>query len=275
MENINKELMNRTERINKTFYAKAAADYETTGRINQEGNKQRIRQILKSLIQQRKTKVLDTCCGAGLYLNLLRDYVDPDYLYGIDLSAEMIKLSERFCNNLYESSVYALPFADNSFDMVTCSSALHHLDNLERGLSEICRVLKPGGIFLSDYDNSVYYAKITVWKNRLIKLVLIWPALVKVWRIFFPENNKVLSLENKPLEEMSLKEMHILAEAQNFHHDGVNPKNLKRVLQKLGFSRVDIFTYSSSKWNRGKKLSWFHSLVNNKVYSISSKRSVQ
>src|SRR5258708_7938348 len=42
-----------------------------------------------------------------------------------------------------------LPFASGSFDVVFCRSVLHHLNDLDKGLREIRRVLKPGGLFLA------------------------------------------------------------------------------------------------------------------------------
>jgi demethylmenaquinone methyltransferase/2-methoxy-6-polyprenyl-1,4-benzoquinol methylase len=45
-----------------------------------------------------------------------------------------------------EADALALPFADASFDLVSCSFGFRNLANYERGLAEIVRVLKPGGI---------------------------------------------------------------------------------------------------------------------------------
>ena len=48
----------------------------------------------------------------------------------------------------------SLPFPDGSFDLVTCCDVLEHVQDLDRTLSEIARVLKPGGIFIVRYHQS-------------------------------------------------------------------------------------------------------------------------
>lgn len=267
-------MLSENERVNVLYYRKVASDYETTGRINEPGNKARIRRLLSSLIQDSNRRVLDVCCGAGLYLSILKDLVKPGNLYGLDLSPEMLKISGVHSSRVHLGSVYAIPFAASSFDLVTCSSALHHLDDLSRALAEISRVLKPEGTFLSDYDNNMYFAKFDTWKRRLGKALLVFPALAKV--IGRARGNGRLvakKMIDKPesFEELPLEELHRIAEAQNYHHDGIDGYRLVRMLRKAGFREAKVFTYHSARWNEGQGFNLFTSLSNNKIYSISRK----
>jgi 2-polyprenyl-6-hydroxyphenyl methylase/3-demethylubiquinone-9 3-methyltransferase len=50
----------------------------------------------------------------------------------------------------------SLPFPDDAFDLVTCCDVLEHIHDLDRTLSEIARVLKPGGIILYDTINRTF-----------------------------------------------------------------------------------------------------------------------
>ena len=267
-------MLSENERVNVLYYSKAASDYETTGRINEPGNKARIRRLLSSLIQDSNRRVLDVCCGAGLYLSILKELVKPGNLHGLDISPEMLKISGVHSSRVHLGSVYAIPFADSSFDLVTCSSALHHLDDLSRALAEISRVLKPGGTFLSDYDNNVYFAKFDTWKRRLGKALLIYPILAKM--IGKAKRNgrsgtKGIIDKSRSFEELPLEELHRIAEAQNYHHDGVDGHRLVQMLRKAGFKEAKVFTYHSSRWNDGQGFNLFTSLSNNKIYSISRK----
>ncbi len=53
----------------------------------------------------------------------------------------------------HEASVYALPFADDTFDAVLMVRVFHHLDRPDRALREIHRILKPGGRLVFNYSN--------------------------------------------------------------------------------------------------------------------------
>jgi SAM-dependent methyltransferase len=57
--------------------------------------------------------------------------------------------NHRISVALIRGDILSLPFPDNSFQVVFCRSVLHHLPDLDRGLLEICRILKPGGVFLA------------------------------------------------------------------------------------------------------------------------------
>ena len=78
------------------------------------------------------------------------------------------------------------------------------------------------------------------------------------------------SLEKK-LQDMSLEELHELAEPQNQLYDGVDAALLTKLLKIVGFKETKIFTYSSDRWNDGKVFNLVNSLSNNKIYTISVK----
>jgi ubiquinone/menaquinone biosynthesis C-methylase UbiE len=96
-----------------------------------------------------ETRLLDVGCGSGALIELLAARVafrrPPT---GIDLSATMLRLGTPQRISLVEGSGTQLPFADESFDVVTCAHVAKHLDDasLIAMLAEIRRVLSFGGI---------------------------------------------------------------------------------------------------------------------------------
>jgi len=103
--------------------------------------------------------ILDVGCGAGYFLNLIRNrYKEAGYeptVVGIDISAHQVSyMAERMSREGITRVVAAtgngefLPFADESFDLVTCSEVIEHIRNPKRALEEMRRVLKPTGMLL-------------------------------------------------------------------------------------------------------------------------------
>ncbi len=102
-------------------------------------------------------KVLDVGCGSGRLTIAAQTWVNPaGEAHGIDPSPEMIEVARRNAARAgqpvkFETGmVEALPFPDGSFDVVMSRLVLHHLpgDLKSRGLAEMRRVLKPGGLCL-------------------------------------------------------------------------------------------------------------------------------
>lgn len=97
---------------------------------------------------KNKLKILDAGCGTG---GLLKKLSDKNAVYGIDISAEGIKLAKkRGLENLKVGTVTKLPYRTNTFDVVVCIDVLYHQavsDDL-KALSEFKRVLKPRGILI-------------------------------------------------------------------------------------------------------------------------------
>jgi 2-polyprenyl-6-hydroxyphenyl methylase/3-demethylubiquinone-9 3-methyltransferase len=91
-----------------------------------------------------------------------------------------------------------LPYADNSFDCVFCCDVLEHVQDLPKVISEISRVLKPGGVFFYDTLNRTFISKlvaIKIWQEW--KRWAFMPPNLHVWEMFIkPEEIKELLLKN-------------------------------------------------------------------------------
>ena len=96
--------------------------------------------------------ILDVATGTGDFA-LQALSLHPDKVIGVDISEGMLavgrkKISDKKLGDKVElkfGDSENLPFADNSFDAVTVAFGVRNFENLERGLAEIRRVLKPGG----------------------------------------------------------------------------------------------------------------------------------
>jgi demethylmenaquinone methyltransferase/2-methoxy-6-polyprenyl-1,4-benzoquinol methylase len=93
--------------------------------------------------------VLDLCCGTGdIAVAFARAGAD---VIGADFTEEMLRVAEARTQAVrwVRADALGLPFPDNAFDVVSVGYGLRNLADIERGLREILRVLKPGGKFLS------------------------------------------------------------------------------------------------------------------------------
>ena len=89
-------------------------------------------------------KLLDVGCGSG---SLLKKF-DNVNRFGIDISAKYLEHLSGENITLCLSLIEDMPFKDNYFDMITCTDVLEHVLDLNGSLSNIARVLKPGGMLL-------------------------------------------------------------------------------------------------------------------------------
>ncbi len=110
------------------------------------------KRLVKRLIKQAPKQILDVATGTGdLAIAMLK--ANPDKIVGIDISNGMLevgrkKMKEKGLEDkitLQQADSENLPFEDNSFDAVSVSFGARNFENLEKGLSEMCRVLRPGG----------------------------------------------------------------------------------------------------------------------------------
>lgn len=97
--------------------------------------------------------ILDIATGTGDFAILAARRLQPDRIIGIDISEGMMKVAqekvkkEGLDNVIFfmKDDCTNLSFDDNSFDAITVAYGARNFDDLDKGLSEMCRVLKPGG----------------------------------------------------------------------------------------------------------------------------------
>ena len=131
--------------------------------------------------------VLDVAIGtADLAIEMLRKG-KAEQVTGLDLSREMMAIGEQKAASRQLSSrvtfVYGnaqqMPFADASFDAVTCAFGCRNFSDLDAGLKEMYRVLKPGGqvtILEFSYPSNrfvralydIYFTRVLPWIGRLV-----------------------------------------------------------------------------------------------------------
>ena len=136
---------------------------------------------------------LEVGCGGGVLCEeIARMGFD---VTGIDPSLPALEIATRHAEAgglkiKYEQGTgEAIPYGDNSFDVVFCCDVLEHVRDLPKVVSEISRVLKPGCVFCYDTINRTWMSKLLV-----INIAQVWkrwaflPPNVHVWEMFIKPN---------------------------------------------------------------------------------------
>lgn len=111
------------------------------------------RKALQLLKQDGPKQILDVATGTGDFALLAAKMLHPDQITGIDISEGMLELGKKKIQESGLSSAIklmladseALPFNTSEFDAVISAFGVRNFENLEKGLGEMCRVLRPGG----------------------------------------------------------------------------------------------------------------------------------
>lgn len=131
-----------------------ASSYDTLNhRLSLEIDKYWRKKAIKSLIQDSPKLILDIATGTGDFAIQSAKMLNPDKIIGIDISEGMMgigkrKVKEESLENIISfqrEDCLQLSFEDNSFDAVTAAFGIRNFSELDKGLSEMCRVLKKGG----------------------------------------------------------------------------------------------------------------------------------
>jgi demethylmenaquinone methyltransferase/2-methoxy-6-polyprenyl-1,4-benzoquinol methylase len=131
----------------RDMFDRIAPVYDFMNRAMTLGLDARWRRMTVSAVVLPGDRVLDACCGTG-DLALASGEAGGDVV-GLDFSERMLARARRKSEAVrwVRGDATALPFSDAEFDAVTVGFGIRNLDDMELGLREIARVLKPGGKF--------------------------------------------------------------------------------------------------------------------------------
>jgi len=114
------------------------------------------KQVVALVKATNPKKILDIATGTGDLAIMQSKSIPSAKVTGLDISKGMLEVGKEKIKNLnIEDSVELvlgdsenIPYEDNFFDAITVSYGVRNFENLNKGLQEIYRVLKPGGIFV-------------------------------------------------------------------------------------------------------------------------------
>ena len=111
--------------------------------------------IVAAVAAGRPSRVLEVGCGWGELARRIADEVDVD-VTATDLSPRMVELARAAGVGAEVADVQGLPFADGTFDVAVAAWMLYHVPDRDRAVSELARVLRPGGRLVAT-TNSVLH----------------------------------------------------------------------------------------------------------------------
>jgi demethylmenaquinone methyltransferase / 2-methoxy-6-polyprenyl-1,4-benzoquinol methylase len=129
----------------RSMFDRIAGVYDPMNRLMTAGLDRRWRRETARAVVQPGNRVLDACCGTGDLAIAARR--EGGQVTGVDFSERMLERARRKSPEIewVQADVMALPFEDASFDSVTVGFGVRNVADLEDGLRELRRVLRPGG----------------------------------------------------------------------------------------------------------------------------------
>ena len=137
----------------RQMFDRIAPRYDLLNRLMTAGMDGRWRALAADVSEARPGDVvLDSCTGTGDLALELASRVGPDgEVVGVDFSEAMLEHAREKAHTgrapmrFLQGDALALPFADDAFDAATVAFGVRNLSDLDRGLAEMARVVRPGG----------------------------------------------------------------------------------------------------------------------------------
>jgi demethylmenaquinone methyltransferase/2-methoxy-6-polyprenyl-1,4-benzoquinol methylase len=151
----------------RRMFDRIAPVYDLMNRVMTAGLDRRWRAVAVAEAVAPGDRVLDACCGTG-DLAVAATAAGAGEVVGLDFSERMLARARAKAPSLewVQGDVLALPFPDASFDAATVGFGVRNVEDLETGLRELRRVLRPGG--------RLAILEITTPRGRLAPFYRVW-----------------------------------------------------------------------------------------------------
>lgn len=183
------------------------------------------RAALRSLKPFAPKRMLDMATGTGDFAILAKKMLNPDSLLGADLSEGMLEVARKKTEGIdgmtfEKHDCMDLALADDTFDAATVAYGVRNFPDLERGLSELRRVLKPGG--------------------RLVIIELTSPKSFPMKQLFWIYSHVLMPLIGKVVSRDSSAYTYLPATMEVFPQGEV----MQEILKKVGYTDVKFKRYT-------------------------------
>ena len=144
----------KSELVEQMFDNIAFSYDKLNHRLSWDFDKRWRRKAVEQLKALQPKRMLDIATGTGDFAILAAEMLHPEQIIGADISEGMMEVGRQKVAEKNLSEVISfmkedclnLSFEDNSFDAVTAAFGIRNFQDLDKGLSEMCRVLRPGGM---------------------------------------------------------------------------------------------------------------------------------
>src|SRR3970282_475103 len=174
--------LSKKEQVAKIFDA-ISGNYDNLNRVISFGIDVKWRKKVLQIVAQSNPKtILDIATGTG-DLAILMAKTDAEKIVGLDISAGMLEVGvKKIADKNFSHTIEMIsgdsenmPFEDNSFDAITVAFGVRNFESLEKGLTEILRVLKPNGVFViletSVPDKTPYKQAYNFYSKNILPII--------------------------------------------------------------------------------------------------------
>lgn len=197
------------------------------------------------LFPSDKLAFCDAGCGNGIYLKYFLNNHQEMQLFGFDFSEDIVEIAKQNTGlEIKAGNLEQAPFEDKKFNIILCTQVIEHMLDDKKAMSELYRMLKPGGYLILSTDN----------KGNIVTKILNFPFKIIAYPIkFFRKREK--AQEFFPHRDYSMDEFKDLIANQEFQiiKIGTFRFSLPWPFYKVKFLRTPLNQFEKLS----AKLGWF------------------
>lgn len=239
-------------RANRAYHDYVAKNYERDPRVRlgamHANSAKRLEWLQRQYaIPTDSSLVLNLGCGTG---NLMKKADEIfGFTVGMDISLNMLKQAKRYTNSLVQADALKIPLKSESLSLVFCAALLHHIYDLKVFFGSVYRVLKPGGIFYSDYDLNRRF-------SQTIKRIPFFSFIFSSYKNI--SDKFIFTKEDK----RAWRAIHDIAEYHEEFRNGLEPSEIVNIARRVGFSQIKWLCHCDSPdLNYPRRGRWIHSAL--------------